>query len=114
MRSKNPRLSRHSKTVTVMTGMYCRNRHGRETLCPDCQALLHYAHQHLEKCPFKDSKPPCAKCPVHCFEPEMRERVREVMRYSGPRMMRRYPVLAVLHLIDGLRRMPKTKAKGPD
>ena len=31
----------------------------------------------------------------------MRERVREVMRYSGPRMLWRHPVLAAAHLMDG-------------
>ena len=31
----------------------------------------------------------------------MRERVRAVMRYSGPRMLTRHPVLAVAHLADG-------------
>ena len=33
----------------------------------------------------------------------MREEVREVMRHSGPRMLRRHPLLAVAHLLDGRR-----------
>jgi hypothetical protein len=36
----------------------------------------------------------------------MREKVRGVMRYSGPRMTFRHPVLALFHFIDGLRRKP--------
>jgi hypothetical protein len=31
----------------------------------------------------------------------MREAVREVMRYAGPRMALRHPILAFLHLLDG-------------
>ena len=46
------------------------------------------------------------KCPTHCYKPEMRERVRAVMRYSGPRMLREHPVLAIAHLADGRRRAP--------
>jgi hypothetical protein len=36
----------------------------------------------------------------------MREKVRAVMRYSGPRMAGKHPVLAVRHLLDGLRKKP--------
>jgi hypothetical protein len=43
---------------------------------------------------------------VHCYKPDMREKVRAVMRYAGPRMLRRHPVLSVLHLIDSLRKTP--------
>jgi hypothetical protein len=34
----------------------------------------------------------------------MRERIREVMRYSGPRMLLSHPLMAIRHLIDGLRK----------
>jgi len=30
----------------------------------------------------------------------MREKVREVMRYSGPRMILRHPWLALMHVVD--------------
>jgi len=36
----------------------------------------------------------------------MRERIRSVMRYAGPRMMYRHPLLAFHHLIDGMRKAP--------
>ena len=58
------------------------------------------AERRLEKCPFAEEKPTCVKCPVHCYEAVMRERVRQVMRYAGPRMLLRHPVLALLHLRD--------------
>jgi hypothetical protein len=32
----------------------------------------------------------------------MRERVREVMRYAGPRMLLHHPWLAICHLVDGI------------
>jgi hypothetical protein len=72
-------------------------------LCTDCVELRQYAFARLEKCRYQDDKPTCAKCPVHCYRPEMREKVRVVMRYSGPRMMLRHPVLAIAHIIDGRR-----------
>jgi hypothetical protein len=36
----------------------------------------------------------------------MRERIRNVMRYSGPRMVYRHPVLALFHMVDGRRKKP--------
>ncbi len=91
-----------------MVGIYCHNRHGtRGELCGECRQLLDYAHARLDRCPFQEDKTTCANCPVHCYKPEMRERVRSVMRYAGPRMLYRHPFLAVLHLlVDGRRKQP--------
>ena len=72
-------------------------------LCPQCQALLDYAHKRLEHCKFGENKPSCTRCPVHCYKPAMREQIRQVMRYSGPRMLLHDPVMAIRHLWDFLR-----------
>jgi hypothetical protein len=108
------RLEREKRTVAVMIAMYCRGVHTSTPLCPDCTALLEYALQRIEKCPFGADKPTCANCTVHCYAgpgrggvnhtPDMRGRVRAVMRYAGPRMLLRHPVLALLHLWDGRKR----------
>ena len=107
MPNDHPRIRRESKTIEAMIRLYCRDHHGGEDeLCPECRQLGDYALIRLDRCPFRESKPTCAKCPVHCYKPDMREKVRAVMRYAGPRMLRRHPVLAVLHLVDGFRKMP--------
>jgi hypothetical protein len=36
----------------------------------------------------------------------MREQVRAVMRYAGPRMVKEHPLLAAAHLTDGRRKTP--------
>ena len=56
-------------------------------LCPECAALLDYALRRLDSCRFGDGKPSCRKCPVHCYRADMRERIRTVMRWAGPRMI---------------------------
>ena len=106
MRNKHPRIKREAKAVTAMIDMYCHKHHSADELCQECSALLEYAHRCLEKCPFQEGKTTCIKCPVHCYKPVMRERIREVMRYSGPRMMYRHPIVAILHLIDNQRKEP--------
>ncbi len=111
MTRPSARLARESATVTRMIGLYCRRHHGR-TLCAECRQLSDYAQERLKRCPFGEGKTTCAKCPVHCYRPEMRERVRRVMRYAGPRMLYRHPYLALRHLIDGQRKRPVRPSAG--
>src|SRR5512133_1380851 len=106
--AEHSRLTRERKTIRAMIDLYCREQHQTAGgLCSDCQELASYAGARLDKCPFGAAKTTCANCPVHCYKPAMRERVRVVMRYAGPRMLLRHPWLAVLHLFDG-RRKPVT------
>ena len=107
MNGTGPRISQEKRTIDAMLGIYCRDRHAtREGLCPDCTALRGYAHRRLEICPFQEDKPVCNRCEVHCYSARMRERVRAVMRYAGPRMLLRHPVLAIRHLLDERRPVP--------
>ena len=99
------RLQREARTVAAMIRRYCRDRqHTTDGLCPECAELLAYARRRLARCPFQDNKTTCGKCPVHCYAPGMRARIREVMRYAGPRMLLSHPLMALRHLLDGLRR----------
>jgi hypothetical protein len=103
--SESPRLARERRTVEAMIGLYCRAQHGGAHVpCEACAELLAYAQARLDGCPYAEDKPTCSHCAVHCYKPSMRERIRAVMRYAGPRMLRQHPVLAVLHLVDGLRK----------
>lgn len=103
----SPRMEREARTVEAMIGLYCREVHGGAAgLCGECTELSSYARQRLQKCPFQEGKTTCARCPVHCYRPQAREQIRAVMRYAGPRMLLRHPVLALLHLVDGVRREP--------
>jgi hypothetical protein len=98
------RIKRERKTISVMISMYCRSRHGgkRAGLCPECSAVEAYAAERIDSCPFLTDKPTCVKCPVHCYKPEKREQVRDIMRFSGPRMLASHPILTFFHVFDGL------------
>ena len=61
-------------------------------------AMLEYARQRRDRCPHGDNKPFCSNCPIHCYKPEMKERMRLVMRYAGPRMLLYHPIAALRHL----------------
>ncbi|MEK7993631.1 MAG: nitrous oxide-stimulated promoter family protein, partial [Planctomycetota bacterium] len=67
-----------------------------------------YAEERLDRCPFGENKGACSKCKIHCYRPEMRKRVTELMRYAGPKMIAKHPLLAIDHLLKAVR-SPKTE-----
>ena len=84
-----------------MIALYCRKKHHTKTgLCPECAELEAYARMRSDKCPFMETKTFCSNCKVHCYKPVMREKIREVMRFSGPRMLFSHPVMAISHVIE--------------
>ncbi len=93
------RIEEEKRVVGQMIELYCRRKEGNRELCPRCAELLRYATERLSRCRFGDGKPTCRKCPVHCYRPDMKERIRLVMRWAGPRMMIYHPVAAVKHLL---------------
>lgn len=114
------RRAREIVTIAAMVRMYCRGHHGHEqsTPCSECASLLAYASRRTERCVFGDAKPTCANCQVHCYTQVMRERVKAVMRWAGPRMLLRHPILALRHKLDGLKPAPllpvASKVRAPD
>ena len=98
--------------VEEMIRLYCRKQHVKYDrksgqMCPVCQKLADYAKLRSEKCPFMEHKTFCANCKIHCYKPEMREQIRQVMRFSGPRMLLYHPGLAIWHLVCSMREKRK-------
>lgn len=107
---------REKEVVALMIALYCRKNHreyhreyskenskgyeGKECLCEECKELAEYAAMRSDKCPFMESKTFCSNCKVHCYKPMMREKIRKVMRFSGPRMIFYHPVMAIRHVIE--------------
>lgn len=107
---------KEKKVVETMIRVYCKGKkhacHGEETLCKECQELLDYANMRTDKCPFMETKTFCANCRVHCYKKDMRETIKEVMRYSGPRMLIHHPFLAISHVIESNREKKKLGEQG--
>ncbi len=119
------RIQREKRTIEAMIAMRCHVAHGAghwawpaghwawpARICDDCGRLLSYAVDRIDRCAFGSPKPVCNRCPVHCYSRSMREEVRAVMRFSGPRMMLGHPLLATLHILDGLRFRPRAAVDG--
>jgi hypothetical protein len=112
MPSTPRRFERERRTVLAMIRIYCQGHHGNASqLCAECAGLWNYVQVRLDRCPFQEDKPTCAKCPIHCYQPARRQQIQAVMRYAGPRMLRQHPVLALRHLLDGAKK-PAAKKQG--
>lgn len=95
------------KVLLQFTAVYCTQKHaaGRAVLstfdpdlqslllqkypvCKECREFLLYAFERRLRCPLQE-KPVCKHCTVHCYKPGHREKVREIMRFSGQHLIRR-------------------------
>jgi len=95
------------KVLVLFTAVYCHVHHAGEkqpcdaealglpgvqlkerAVCNDCKGFLAYAIDRRLKCPL-DPKPSCKHCTIHCYRPGHREKVREIMRFSGKYLLRR-------------------------
>lgn len=91
-----------------MLEMYCKAHHDYHgKLCDSCEELSQYSYARLKHCPFQEMKPTCGKCSVHCYKKNMRDQVKKVMRWAGPRMIFSHPILAFKHLLQGMRKPPQ-------
>ena len=102
----DPKVEKDQRVLIKFIGVYCRHRHedvpkeafalrgfhgpllGERlpVLCHLCRKLLAHALVKRSRCPL-DPKPACKHCPVHCYHPSYRQQIREVMKYSGRRLV---------------------------
>ncbi len=86
---KTARIEGQLRMLQRFIAVYCRKNHAPPgELCAECGDLLAYARGRLEKCPL-DPKPKCKHCEVHCYQPEYRDKIRKVMKFSGMHFVRR-------------------------
>lgn len=103
------------KLIPKMIEIYCNGNHNTNDheLCPKCQELKEYSLFRLSKCPFKVNKKFCSFCKIHCYKPDMKEQIKDVMRYSGPRMLFSHPIFSISHVVQMIKykKMKKKEAK---
>ncbi len=103
------RRQREERTISQMIALYCAGNHADapkeehavcgEPLCEECAQLDAYATLRTRRCRKMEVKTSCDACENHCYKPNEREKIRQVMRYSGPRMLGKHPLAAIRHLL---------------
>jgi hypothetical protein len=110
MGSSKSRLEREWETIRTMMNMYCKKFHKiKSESCEECMELFEYTKKRLEYCRFGENKPTCEKCPIHCYSPKMREKIRKVMRYAGPRMIYTHPIMGFQHLFKKFKKFQNSE-----
>lgn len=107
------RRKKEKEVLKEMIAIYCHGVHKTKKgdLCQECSALNDYAQMRTDKCPFMETKTFCSNCKVHCYKPEMRAKIKEVMKYAGPRMIFYHPLLAILHPLAMIKEKQDIKKK---
>ncbi|MEA3286545.1 MAG: nitrous oxide-stimulated promoter family protein [Candidatus Marinimicrobia bacterium] len=106
------RMNREAETIKVMVGIYCGHHHQLKVSdCETCSVIQNYALDRLHFCPYQEGKTSCKNCPIHCYKPAMKDEVKKVMRFAGPRMALRHPILTIFHFIDDRRKEPVVAPK---
>ncbi|MDQ0195270.1 nitrous oxide-stimulated promoter family protein [Paenibacillus wynnii] len=92
-----PNIRREKEIVSKMIYIYCKKKHNQKVFCEECQDLNDYAWKRLSLCPFGEEKAACAKCSIHCYKQDYRERIKIIMRFSGPWMLLYHPIESIRH-----------------
>lgn len=93
-----PVIHKEKVIVIQMISIYCKRKHHQNVLCEECNDLNNYALKRLSFCQFGEEKTACAKCPVHCYKPDYRQRIKQVMRVAGPWMLLYHPIESLKHI----------------
>ena len=111
MKNLKKKREQEKEVIRLMIQVYCSgNKHGSgKELCEGCNELFHYASLRIDKCPFMETKTFCSNCKVHCYRAEKREEIKKVMRYAGPRIIFRHPILVLRHMYLSLKEKRKMK-----
>lgn len=86
-----------------MVDLYARHKAADDGSRKACAELADYACRRLDHCRFGFRKPACKDCPIHCYAPDKRQMMKEVMRWAGPRMLFYSPRATLRHLWQCIR-----------
>ena len=97
------RTERERRIVDKMIQRFCQDNHRSSDLCESCFELKEYAFKRLVSCPFANDKPVCSNCSIHCYNKKKKEEIKNVMKYSGPKMIFNHPKDTFLYFFDKLK-----------
>lgn len=95
------RIQKEKDTIKIMIEIYCKKKHKhKDMLCDECQELLDYANKRLDFCKFGEGKSFCSKCSIHCYKMDMKAKIKDVMRFSGPWLIIYSPKQLIKHIFE--------------
>lgn len=92
---KKTRVELEKDVVLKMIDIYYKKNGTPE----EKEELKAYAMKRLTHCKFGNDKSFCAHCKIHCYAPKYKEQIKKVMKYSGPRIVFKHPIMVIRHMI---------------
>mgnify|MGYP002398806267 CR=1 FL=1 len=103
MNECNAQQKQDIRLIGKFVEVYCAGKHSgaerssivmpadleERSLCPECATFLQYAITRRLKCPIEAEKPSCKHCRTHCYAKPQLAKVKEIMAYSGKKLMLR-------------------------
>src|SRR6056297_90918 len=96
------RLEMEKKVLRKMVHIYCRGNHSKNSPCSECMEVINYGLNKIDSCIYGINKPFCSKCTIHCYEENMKKKVKDIMRYSGPRIIFYHPIISLKHFLSSI------------
>ena len=103
------KIQKEKDVVELMIRIYCKGHKHSGLPCQSCRELIDYVNQRIERCPFMETKTYCNNCKVHCYKADMRSKIKEVMRYSGPRILFSHPLMVIDHVYQEMKDKSRNK-----
>lgn len=97
------KIEQDKRTILSMIEIYCQRHLHTDEIPEEYRQLGEYACRRLDLCRYGEAKPACKDCSVHCYRKDMRDKMKRVMRWVGPRMLIYSPKRAFRHLLQVLR-----------
>jgi len=98
--SKVGKIEKDKQTIRFMVELYCKQKLHQTSISEEYTQLIEYGCLRLEHCKYGKKKPACKSCKTHCYRSEMREKMRTVMKWAGPRMLLYNPMAMIRHLMN--------------
>ncbi len=94
---------KEKELITIMINIYNKKKFKQKQLTKEMQELLDYAYVRIENCPHRKKnvngeKPFCSCCTIQCYKADMKQKMVEVMKFSGPRLIFLHPIVSIDHL----------------
>jgi hypothetical protein len=93
-------FEKKKKVLEAMFDIYIKKNPKEKDVADD---LKKYSLARLEKCPNIEKDIYCKSCKIRCYSKENQEKIKKVMRFSGPRMIIYHPFMAFDHLISNIK-----------
>ena len=99
-KSIEKKRDREKKVISEMVKLYCRKNHKKRELCDECRDVLNYSLNRIDNCKYMYTKTFCSNCKKPCYSPKMKEKIKQIMKFSVPRILFHHPLLVIYHIIS--------------